>query len=197
MRCCDFCMLCVVHLQPANADPGVSKQELVAGLQHCMGATAAFADFCVPLLLEKMTSTLGSSKIDAFKTLVSTLRVTVMKRTCAPSESKVGHERGYPLVGGVWEGLSACQKTWEGLPPCWGAWERLPTCRRAWEGLPLALFAGEIWVWTFSWPRLDLWVGRMDPWMGSPMKEKFSLRYKILIKIEKFVRWPESWETSC
>jgi DNA repair/transcription protein MET18/MMS19 len=44
---------------------------LVDALRSCFAATPKFAEFALPLLLEKLCSTLSSAKIDSFETLAA------------------------------------------------------------------------------------------------------------------------------
>ena len=48
----------------------VTREQLVLGLKRCLTSTAAFAPFCLPLLTEKLESTMSSSKIDTLAVLV-------------------------------------------------------------------------------------------------------------------------------
>ena len=57
--------------QPPNNPHGITKEELVIALRKCFGATPQFAEYSIPLLLEKMTSDLQSARLDSFFTLVS------------------------------------------------------------------------------------------------------------------------------
>ncbi|XP_013406469.2 MMS19 nucleotide excision repair protein homolog, partial [Lingula anatina] len=63
------CYFPIDFTPPPNDPHGVTKDELVLGLQRCMAATPLFAQYCLPLLIEKMTSDVQSAKKDAFHTL--------------------------------------------------------------------------------------------------------------------------------
>ncbi|XP_065833748.1 MMS19 nucleotide excision repair protein homolog isoform X2 [Oscarella lobularis] len=54
---------------PPNDPHGITKDGLVLGLRRCLAATGKFAKFCVPLLIEKLTSNVKSAKVDSLLTL--------------------------------------------------------------------------------------------------------------------------------
>ncbi|WAR22381.1 MMS19-like protein [Mya arenaria] len=59
-----------IDFSPSAADPsGISKEDLIFSLRGCLAATPKFAQFCLPLLMEKLTSDLKSAKIDSLQTL--------------------------------------------------------------------------------------------------------------------------------
>ena len=61
-----------IEFTPSPKDPGsITKEELVLSLRNCLIATPIFAEFCLPLLLEKTTSSVTSSKLDALDTLAA------------------------------------------------------------------------------------------------------------------------------
>lgn len=57
--------------QPANDPYGVTKDQLCEGLRQCLASSAHFAEYCMPLLQEKLESDLVSAKVEALKTLVN------------------------------------------------------------------------------------------------------------------------------
>ncbi|XP_074641510.1 MMS19 nucleotide excision repair protein homolog [Tubulanus polymorphus] len=56
---------------PPNDPHGITREELILGLQNCMIATDKFAEYCYPLLLEKLSSDIPSSKLDSLHTLTA------------------------------------------------------------------------------------------------------------------------------
>ncbi|GFS23737.1 MMS19 nucleotide excision repair protein homolog [Elysia marginata] len=64
------CYFPVDFVPPPNNPHGITKEELVTALRKCFSATPQFAEFSLPLLLEKMTSDLQSARLDSFITLV-------------------------------------------------------------------------------------------------------------------------------
>ncbi|XP_064601049.1 MMS19 nucleotide excision repair protein homolog [Liolophura sinensis] len=64
------CYFPVDFSPPPDDVLGVKREDLVQGLERCMSASAKFAPFCLPLLLEKISSNLSSAKIDSFHALV-------------------------------------------------------------------------------------------------------------------------------
>ena len=56
--------------QPLNDPYKVTKEELVLALRKCLSASPFFAEHCWPMLLEKATSSMTSSKLDSFETIV-------------------------------------------------------------------------------------------------------------------------------
>ena len=60
-------------LQPTNDVYKVSREDLILGLRGCLSASEKFSPFCLPMLLEKATSSVPSAKLDALQTLVSFL----------------------------------------------------------------------------------------------------------------------------
>lgn len=61
--------------QPADDPYGISAEDLVLGLRCALSSTPLFAQFCVPLLQEKLDSDLISAKLDSLHTLVRSFRV--------------------------------------------------------------------------------------------------------------------------
>lgn len=60
----------LIPVQPANDPYGVTKEQLCDGLRQCLASNAQFAEYCLPLLQEKLESDLVPAKIEALKTLV-------------------------------------------------------------------------------------------------------------------------------
>lgn len=57
-----------VDFQPRSND-AISREMLADALVHCLAASPQFAPFCLPLLMEKMTSDLDTAKSDSYKAL--------------------------------------------------------------------------------------------------------------------------------
>ncbi|XP_052249860.1 MMS19 nucleotide excision repair protein homolog isoform X2 [Dreissena polymorpha] len=61
-----------IDFSPSQTDPsGIKKEDLILGLRACLAASPLFAEYCLPLLMEKLTSELKSAKIDALETLAA------------------------------------------------------------------------------------------------------------------------------
>ncbi|XP_064631071.1 MMS19 nucleotide excision repair protein homolog [Lineus longissimus] len=61
-----------IDFSPPPNDPfGVKKESLVLGLRKCMASTPLFAEYCLPLILEKLTSDVMNSKLEALYTLTA------------------------------------------------------------------------------------------------------------------------------
>ena len=56
--------------QPRDAPYHIEKEDLASRLQACLCASPEFAPFCLPLLLEKLISSVLTAKMDALRTLV-------------------------------------------------------------------------------------------------------------------------------
>uniref|UniRef100_T1JH66 MMS19 nucleotide excision repair protein n=1 Tax=Strigamia maritima TaxID=126957 RepID=T1JH66_STRMM len=54
---------------PSNNPHGVTKEDLILTLRNCLAATPVFGPFCLPLLIEKLDSSIIDAKIDALQTL--------------------------------------------------------------------------------------------------------------------------------
>uniref|UniRef100_A0A0B7AL83 MMS19 nucleotide excision repair protein n=1 Tax=Arion vulgaris TaxID=1028688 RepID=A0A0B7AL83_9EUPU len=64
------CYFPIDFFPPANDPHGITKEELILALRKCFAASSEVSQFCVPLLLEKMTSDLQAARLDAFLTLI-------------------------------------------------------------------------------------------------------------------------------
>ncbi|XP_071828217.1 MMS19 nucleotide excision repair protein homolog isoform X3 [Apostichopus japonicus] len=59
-----------VDFQPRSKDAdAITRDTLSDALSHCLAASPKFAQFCLPLLMEKMTSDLDTARSDAYKAL--------------------------------------------------------------------------------------------------------------------------------
>lgn len=57
-------------LQQANDVNAVTREDLAGSLGSCLTAIPEFAEFCIPLILEKLGSNLRVAKLDSLKLLV-------------------------------------------------------------------------------------------------------------------------------
>ncbi|KAK3698089.1 hypothetical protein QZH41_017527, partial [Actinostola sp. cb2023] len=60
------------------SDDAITRDDLVLGLRKCLSSTTLFAPFCLPLLLEKLSSDVIDAKIDSLLTLASCMDVYTM-----------------------------------------------------------------------------------------------------------------------
>jgi DNA repair/transcription protein MET18/MMS19 len=58
-------------VQPPGSGITVTKRQLVDALNEVLTSTPVFAQYCLPLLLEKLASSVVDAKIDSLRTLVS------------------------------------------------------------------------------------------------------------------------------
>ncbi|XP_069467675.1 MMS19 nucleotide excision repair protein homolog isoform X2 [Ambystoma mexicanum] len=59
-----------IDFSPPPSDPhGITKDELIEGLRAVLTSTTQFAEFLLPLLIEKMDSDVQSAKLDSLQTL--------------------------------------------------------------------------------------------------------------------------------
>jgi DNA repair/transcription protein MET18/MMS19 len=65
------CYFPVDFTPPANDPHGITKSDLVLSLRQCLSASSKFGMFCLPLLLEKISSNVNSAKLDSLETLVA------------------------------------------------------------------------------------------------------------------------------
>lgn len=63
---------------PKDPDP-ISREELVIGLRNSLTSTPKFSEFCIPLLLEKLSSDVHGSKVDSLHTLVVSWSCSIWK----------------------------------------------------------------------------------------------------------------------
>ncbi|XP_066278817.1 MMS19 nucleotide excision repair protein homolog [Branchiostoma lanceolatum] len=69
------CYFPIDFTPPADDPHGVSREDLVLGLRQVLAATDKFAEFCVPMLLEKLSSDVTSAKLDSLHTLAACAEV--------------------------------------------------------------------------------------------------------------------------
>ncbi|XP_067657510.1 MMS19 nucleotide excision repair protein homolog [Haliotis asinina] len=59
-----------IDFNPSAKDPGgITRAELITALRGCLTASPKFGQYCLPLLIEKISSDIQSAKIDSFETL--------------------------------------------------------------------------------------------------------------------------------
>ncbi|XP_050396274.2 MMS19 nucleotide excision repair protein homolog isoform X1 [Patella vulgata] len=63
------CYFPVSFTPPPDNPHGITKEDLVLSLRACLASTPLFGEYCLPLLLEKLTSDIQSAKIDSLQTL--------------------------------------------------------------------------------------------------------------------------------
>ncbi|KAG8276103.1 mms19 nucleotide excision repair [Homalodisca vitripennis] len=65
-----------IDFHSSGAEPGaVTREDLVQAITPCLLAVPDFAIFCIPLIQEKLDSTLKSAKIDSYNLLMEGCRV--------------------------------------------------------------------------------------------------------------------------
>ncbi|KAH1207490.1 MMS19 nucleotide excision repair [Glycine max] len=88
---------------PSSGDTHVQRDDLSTSLMSAFSSTPLFEPFVIPLLLEKLSSSLHSAKIDSLKYL----------RVCS---SKYGAERIAKYAGAIWSSLKDTLSTYLGEP---------------------------------------------------------------------------------
>ena len=73
--------LCTSFFQSETDPSGITKEDLIRELRYCLASTPKFAQYCLPLLLEKLTSDLKSAKIDSLQTLVKLMLLSSHVKT--------------------------------------------------------------------------------------------------------------------
>ncbi|XP_053307203.1 MMS19 nucleotide excision repair protein homolog [Spea bombifrons] len=82
-----------IDFTPPPTDPhGITRQDLILGLRAVLASTPRFAEFLLPLLIEKMDSDIQSAKLDSFQTLIA---------ACAVYEQKDLKE----FLSGLWSSI--------------------------------------------------------------------------------------------
>ncbi|XP_073239400.1 MMS19 nucleotide excision repair protein homolog isoform X2 [Porites lutea] len=69
------CYFPIDFTPPADDPYGIKKDDLVSSLRKCLASTNQFAPFCLPLLMEKLSSDITDAKIDSLLTLSACLEV--------------------------------------------------------------------------------------------------------------------------
>lgn len=108
-----------IDFSPPQNDPhGITKQQLVCQLRKCLASTSIFAPYCLPLLMEKITSDVVDAKIDAYLTLAECTKVYKAEDMKEYSQDLWGSIRGDYLLGGVKAIEGACMKALQGTVAC-------------------------------------------------------------------------------
>ncbi|XP_018418498.1 PREDICTED: MMS19 nucleotide excision repair protein homolog [Nanorana parkeri] len=82
-----------IDFNPPSNDPhGITREDLILGLRAVLAATPRFAEFLLPLLIEKMDSDIQSAKLDSLETL---------KAACAVCGQKELNE----FLPGLWSSI--------------------------------------------------------------------------------------------
>ncbi|XP_041065385.1 MMS19 nucleotide excision repair protein homolog [Carcharodon carcharias] len=68
------CYFPIDFTPPPNDPHGISREELVLSLRSVLTATPRFAEFLLPLLIEKLDSDVQSAKVDSLQTLTACCR---------------------------------------------------------------------------------------------------------------------------
>ncbi|XP_069610135.1 MMS19 nucleotide excision repair protein homolog isoform X2 [Ranitomeya imitator] len=86
------CYFPIDFTPPPNDPHGITREDLTLGLRAVLAATPRFAEFLLPLLIEKMDSDVQSAKLDALQTLSA---------ACAVCEQKDLKE----FLSGLWSSI--------------------------------------------------------------------------------------------
>ncbi|XP_070539635.1 MMS19 nucleotide excision repair protein homolog isoform X2 [Ptychodera flava] len=65
------CYFPIDFTPPSNDPYGVTREELILALRKCLASIPKFAEFCLPLIMEKLSSDIQSAKVDCFQTLAA------------------------------------------------------------------------------------------------------------------------------
>ncbi|XP_046709731.1 MMS19 nucleotide excision repair protein homolog isoform X2 [Silurus meridionalis] len=86
------CYFPVDFTPPANNPHGITQEDLILALRAVLTGTARFAEFLVPLLIEKLDSEVQDAKVDSLKTLAA----------CGPV---YGHKELAEFLPGLWSSI--------------------------------------------------------------------------------------------
>ncbi|XP_075699162.1 MMS19 nucleotide excision repair protein homolog isoform X2 [Rhinoderma darwinii] len=86
------CYFPIDFTPPPNDPHGITREDLTLGLRAVLSSTPRFAEFLLPLLIEKMDSDIQSAKLDALQTLTA---------ACAVYEQKELKE----FLSGLWSSI--------------------------------------------------------------------------------------------
>ncbi|XP_056386832.1 MMS19 nucleotide excision repair protein homolog [Hyla sarda] len=73
------CYFPIDFTPPPNDPHGITREDLILGLRAVLASTPRFAEFLLPLLIEKMDSDIQSAKVDAMQTLTAACKVYEQK----------------------------------------------------------------------------------------------------------------------
>ncbi|KAM8924824.1 MMS19 nucleotide excision repair protein homolog [Pelodytes ibericus] len=65
------CYFPIDFTPPSNDPHGITREDLILGLRGVLASTPRFAEFLLPLLIEKMDSDIQSAKLDSLQTLTA------------------------------------------------------------------------------------------------------------------------------
>ncbi|CAB4002655.1 MMS19 nucleotide excision repair homolog, partial [Paramuricea clavata] len=65
------CYFPIDFTPPSNDPNAITREQLIIALRKCLAATSIFAPFCLPLLIEKLSSDVVYAKKDALLTLAA------------------------------------------------------------------------------------------------------------------------------
>ncbi|XP_066550026.1 MMS19 nucleotide excision repair protein homolog isoform X2 [Amia ocellicauda] len=86
------CYFPIDFTPPSNDPHGITQEELILGLRAVLSGTPRFAEFLLPLLIEKLDSDVQGAKLDSLQTLTA----------CA---SVYGHKELKEFLPGLWASL--------------------------------------------------------------------------------------------
>ncbi|KAG8551213.1 hypothetical protein GDO81_004011 [Engystomops pustulosus] len=86
------CYFPIDFTPPPNDPHGITREDLIVGLRGVLASTPRFAEFLLPLVIEKMDSDIQSAKVDALQTLTA---------ACAVYEQKELKE----FLSGLWSSI--------------------------------------------------------------------------------------------
>ena len=66
-----FCYFPITFRPPPNDPYGITAEDLKLGLRRCVAGSHLFAESAIPLLMEKLSSSMGSAKKDAMETITA------------------------------------------------------------------------------------------------------------------------------
>ncbi|KAL2101774.1 hypothetical protein ACEWY4_003535 [Coilia grayii] len=86
------CYFPIDFTPPPNDPHGIKQEDLVLSLRAVLTGTPLFAEFLIPLIIEKLDSDVKSAKVEALQTLAD----------CGPV---YGHKELSPFLSGLWASL--------------------------------------------------------------------------------------------
>ena len=66
-----FCYFPITFKPPPNDPYGITAEDLKHALRRCVAGSPVFAQHALPMLMEKLSSTMGSAKKDAMETMTA------------------------------------------------------------------------------------------------------------------------------
>ncbi|XP_072523685.1 MMS19 nucleotide excision repair protein homolog isoform X1 [Salminus brasiliensis] len=86
------CYFPIDFTPPANDPHGITQEELILALRSVLAGTPRFAEFLLPLIIEKLDSDAQNAKVDSLQTLAA----------CAPT---YGHKELAEFLPGLWSSI--------------------------------------------------------------------------------------------